>query len=186
MSPKKKVSPVVGEGVVDELAGHIAASGAGARGFSRQNLFRMRPFFEGYRDAQKVSPLVRQLPWPHNLIVLSQSRSHGAGLFEQAVLHLPKVSSLLRQMHPEASTAFKDAYFLDFLELAQWHSEGHLHGGIRQNLQHFILEMGRDFAFVGSDYPLQVGGRDFAGRFEPEHLGKLQFYLEALDRDVKK
>lgn len=190
----------------------------------------MRQFFETYRAAQKISSLLRQLPWTHNLSILSHARSPEerefylrlavrerwntrqlghqlqAGLFEQAILSPPKVSSLLRQMHPEAPTAFKDAYFLDFLDLAEGHSEGDLHRGILQNLQRFILEMGRDFAFVGSEYPLQVGGRDFAldllffhrglnalvaielkaDRFEPEHLGKLQFYLEALDRDVRK
>jgi len=73
-------------------------------------------------------------------------------------------------------------------------------------LKDFLIELGRDFCFVGSEYPLQVGGRDFAldllffhrglnclvaielkvGRFEPEYLGKLSFYLEALDRDVRK
>lgn len=73
-------------------------------------------------------------------------------------------------------------------------------------LKDFLIELGRDFCFVGSEYPLQVGGRDFAldllffyrelnclvaielkvGRFEPEYLGKLSFYLEALDRDERK
>lgn len=74
------------------------------------------------------------------------------------------------------------------------------------NLGRFIAELGRDFCFVGSQFPIQVGGQDFsldllffhrglnclvaielkAARFEPEHLGKLNFYLEALDRDVCK
>ncbi len=95
---------------------------------------------------------------------------------------------------------------VEFLDLAQGHVEADLHGGLLRRLRDFLIELGRDFCFVGSQYPLQVGGRDFAldllffhrglnclvaielkvGRFEPEYLGKLDFYLEALDRNVRK
>jgi hypothetical protein len=95
---------------------------------------------------------------------------------------------------------------LEFLDLPANHTEGNLHGGLLLKLKEFLIELGRDFCFVGSEYPVQVGKRDFAldllffhrglnclvaielkvGRFEPEYLGKLSFYLEALDRDVKK
>ena len=95
---------------------------------------------------------------------------------------------------------------VEFLDLPQGHAEADLHQGLLQRLKDFLIELGRDFCFVGSEYPLQVGGRDFAldllffhrglnclvaielkvGRFEPEYLGKLGFYLEALDRNVKK
>ena len=95
---------------------------------------------------------------------------------------------------------------VEFLGLPQDHAEADLHLGLLQRLKDFLIELGRDFCFVGSEYPVQVGGRDFAldllffhrglnclvaielkvGRFEPEYLGKLSFYLEALDRDVKK
>ena len=101
---------------------------------------------------------------------------------------------------------FKDAYILEFLGLPAGHAEADLHRGLLGKLKEFLLELGRDFCFAGSEYPLQVGGRDFAldllffhrglnclvaielkvGRFEPEYLGKLNFYLEALDRDVRK
>jgi hypothetical protein len=86
------------------------------------------------------------------------------------------------------------------------HDERDLHRALLSRMTEFLTELGRDFCFVGSEVPLQVGGRDFAldllffhrglaclcavelkvGRFEPEHLGKLNFYLEALDRDVRK
>lgn len=95
---------------------------------------------------------------------------------------------------------------VEFLDLPQGHTEMNLHQGLLLRLKDFLIELGRDFCFVESEYPLQVGGRDFAldllffhrglnclvaielkvGRFEPEYLGKLGFYLEALDRDVKK
>jgi hypothetical protein len=110
------------------------------------------------------------------------------------------------QIHPDALSVLKDSYMVEFLDLSQDHAEADLHQGLLLRLKDFLIELGRDFCFVGSEYPVQVGGRDFAldllffhrglnclvaielkvGRFEPEYLGKLGFYLEALDRDVKK
>ncbi len=101
---------------------------------------------------------------------------------------------------------FKDVYSLEFLELPDEHTEADLHRGLLRNLGRFITELGRDFCFVGSEYPVQVGKQDFAidlvffhrglcclvavelkvREFRPEDLGKLSFYLEALDRDVRK
>ncbi len=227
---RKLASAEWGDGVVDELARHLARTQPGLRGFTRRNLFRMRQFFETYRDDQKVSPLVTQLPWTHNLLILSQSkraeerefylrmairerwgkreleRQFRAALFERAVLNPPKVSPLVRQMHPAATEIFKDAYVVDFLQLPEPHSESDLHRGLLSQLKAFLIELGRDFCYMGSEYPVQVGNQDFAldllffhrglnclvaielkvDRFEPEHLGKLNFYLEALDRDVRK
>lgn len=69
----KLAAAVWGEGVVDRLAQHLARTMPGQRGFTRRNLFRMRQFFEVYNGDKKVTPLVTQLPWTHNLIILSQS-----------------------------------------------------------------------------------------------------------------
>ena len=219
-----------GDGVVDQLAAYIARTQPGLRGFTRPNLFRMRQFYEAYQDDQKVSALLRLLPWTHNLIILSQAkrpeerdfylrmatqekwtsreleRQFKAALFERVVLKPTKVSSAVRQSHPQALQVFKDAYMVEFLGLPEGHSELDLHHGLLAKLKAFLIELGRDFCFVGSEFPVQVGGRDFAldllffhrglnclvaielkvGRFEPEYLGKLSFYLEALDRDVRK
>ncbi|MBH2018602.1 MAG: DUF1016 family protein [Burkholderiales bacterium] len=219
-----------GDSVVALLAAHLAQTQPGLRGFTARNLFRMRQFYEAYRDDEKVSALLRQLPWTHNLIILNQSkrpeerefylrlaiqekwssreleRQFKTALFERTVLNPAKVSAVLSQMHPDALSIFKDSYLVEFLGLPQGHAEADLHQGLLQHLKDFLIELGRDFCFVGSQYPLQVGGRDFAldllffhrglnclvaielkiGRFEPEYLGKLGFYLEALDRDVKK
>jgi len=133
-------------------------------------------------------------------------RQFKAALFERSVINPVKISPQVRQMHPEAMSVFKDTYMVEFLDLAHGHVEADLHGGLLRRLKDFLIELGRDFCFVGSQYPLQVGGRDFAldllffhrglnclvaielkvGRFEPEYLGKLDFYLEALDRNVRK
>ncbi len=133
-------------------------------------------------------------------------RQFKSALFERSVTQPAKVSAALRQSHPEALSVFRDAYMVEFLGLPEGHAEADLHRGLLQRLRDFLIELGRDFCFVGSEYPLQVGGRDFAldllffhrglnclvaielkvGRFEPEYLGKLEFYLEALDRTVRK
>ena len=226
----KLAAAVWGEGVVDRLAKHLARTMPGQRGFTRRNLFRMRQFFEAYSADAKVTPLVTQLPWTHNLIILTQSkraeerefylrmavqqrwakreleRQYRLGAFERAVLSPAKVSPALTQMHGAAAGVFKDTYSVEFLNLPADHSEADLHSGLLGRLRAFLIELGRDFCFVGSEFPVQVGGRDFAldllffhrglnclvaielkvDRFEPEHLGKLNFYLEALDRDVRK
>jgi predicted nuclease of restriction endonuclease-like (RecB) superfamily len=219
-----------GDGVVDRLAQFIARTEPGLRGFTRRNLFRMKQFYEAYREDSIVSPLVAQLPWSHHLIILGQSkrpeerefyvrlairerwskreleRQFKTALFERAVLSPPKVSPLVTQTYPEALSVFRDAYNVEFLGLPSVHAEADLHRGLLDKLKDFLIELGRDFCFVGSEYPLQVGDRDFAldllflhrglnalvaielkvGRFEPEYLGKLNFYLEALDRYVRK
>lgn len=219
-----------GDGVVEQLAAYIAKTQPGLRGFTRRNLFRMRQFYETYQGDAIVSPLVRLLPWTHNLIILSQSkrpeerefylrmaiqekwairdleRQFKAALFERTVLSPAKVSAVLTQMQPQVQNAFKDAYMVEFLGLPDGRSEHDLHHGLLAKLKAFLIELGRDFCFVGSEFPVQVGGRDFAldllffhrglnclvaielkvGRFEPEYLGKLSFYLEALDRDARK
>ena len=227
----KLASAEWGEGVVERLAQHLAQRMPGLRGFSVQNLWRMRQLFEAYRNDQKLSPLVRELPWTHNLIILGQAkrpeerefylrmavqqrwgkreleRQLRAGAFETAVLAPPKLSPAVRETHGEAAALlFKDTYAVEFLNLPADHTEADLHSGLLAQLRAFLIELGRDFCFVGSEFPIQVGGRDFAldllffhrglnclvaielkvDRFEPEHLGKLNFYLEALDRDVRK
>ena len=116
------------------------------------------------------------------------------------------VSATVAHVPPTALTELKDAYNLEFLGLPAEHSEADLHGSLLRNLGRFITELGRDFCFVGSEYPVQVGNQDFAidlvffhrglqclvafelkvERFKPEHLGQLSFYVEALDRDVRK
>jgi predicted nuclease of restriction endonuclease-like (RecB) superfamily len=219
-----------GDAVVSQLAEHLARTQPGLRGFTRRNLFRMRQFYETYRDDEKVSAVLTQLPWTHHLIIFGQSkrseerefylrmaiqekwssreleRQLKAALFERSVTQPAKASALLKQTQPSALEIFRDAYMVEFLDLPAGHAEADLHRGLLDRLREFLIELGRDFCFVGSEYPLQVGGRDFAldllffhrelnclvaielkvGRFEPEYLGKLNFYLEALDQTERK
>lgn len=136
----------------------------------------------------------------------SLERQIGSGAALRAAPRGKKVSPVVTQIHPLAADEFKDAYSLEFLGLPDDHSEADLHGALLRHLGRFIAELGRDFCFVGSEYPLQVGNQDFAidllffhrglsclvafelkvREFRPENLGKLSFYVEALDRDVRK
>ena len=219
-----------GDGVVEELAAALARRYPGTRGFTRRNLFRMRQFCEAYRGRNKVSSLLTQLPWTHHLIILSHtqraeerefymlsaikerwstrelSRQIESAAITRSAASAKKVSPAVTQSHPTALEELKNAYSLEFLSLPDDHSEADLHAALLRNLGRFITELGRDFCFVGSEYPVQVGNRDFAidlvffhrglsclvafelkiRRFEPEDLGKLSFYVEALDRHVKK
>ena len=219
-----------GKGTVEELAKHLARTQPGSRGFSPQNLWRMRQFFEAYQGLPDLSTLVRDLPWSSNLHILSGAkraeerefylrmavskgwnvrevaRQMETSAFERAVLSPPKLSTALREVHSNAEREFKDAYVVEFADLAPKHSEADLHSALLRNLGRFITELGRDFCFVGSEYPIQVGSQDFAvdlvffhrelqclvafelkvGKFKPADLGQLSFYVEALDRDVKK
>jgi predicted nuclease of restriction endonuclease-like (RecB) superfamily len=125
------------------------------------------------------------LPWAHNVIIFGQckhpeerefylrfavqerwskrelERQIKVALFERGVLTPAIVSPVARQMQPEAASVFKDAYMLEFLDLPAPHAEADLHRGLLLKLKDFLIELGRDFCFVGSEYPLQVGGRDF-------------------------
>jgi predicted nuclease of restriction endonuclease-like (RecB) superfamily len=226
---RKLASAEWGDGVVAELAETIARRHPGLRGFTVRNLFRMRQFVEAYRGLEKVSPLVTQLPWTHHLIILSQCKTleerefyilatirerwtkrelerqiQGRAYLRSALP--PAASEALKGLHPDAIGEFKNAYALEFLGLSGDHSEADLHGALLNRLGRFLTELGRDFCFVGSEYPVQVGNQDFAidlvffhrglcclvavelkvRAFKPEDIGKLGFYLEALDRDVKK
>lgn len=125
--------------------------------------------------------------------------------FERTMMDT-KSALVVSIIHPEATQVFKDNYVLEFLGLPEIHSERDLQKALLQHIKAFVLELGRDFIFMGEQYRLQVGNQDFyldllfyhrglsslvafelkIGKFSPEHLGQLNFYLEALDRDVKK
>ena len=219
-----------GKNTVNDLSLFIRARRPGISGFSASNLWRMRQFHDTYVGQPKLAALLRELNWTHNLLILARAkrpeerefylrlcarekwpsreleRQLAGALFERTVLSPPKVSVLLTQIHPGAQTIFKDTYLLDFLDLPEVHSEAGLQAGLLANLRKFLLELGRDFTFVGEQYLLQVGGKDFrldllfyhrglqclvafdlkVDEFRPEYLGKMEFYPEALDRDVKK
>ncbi|WP_318663402.1 PDDEXK nuclease domain-containing protein [Treponema sp.] len=219
-----------GKGVVKELADYIAKTAPELTGFSDKNLWRMKQFYETYKDDEKLSPLVRELSWTNNLIIFSRTKSAeerafylkkslqekytkrelerqiDSNLYESTVHNGLIVTPAVQELVPNAQEIFRDTYTLEFLGLPPKHDEKDLRKALVRNMKQFILELGKDFIFIDEEYRVQVGNSDFfidllfyhrelqclvafelkTGKFEPEHLGQLNFYLEALDRDVKK
>jgi predicted nuclease of restriction endonuclease-like (RecB) superfamily len=217
-----------GQKTIEQLAAFIQAQEPGIKGFEKRNLYRMRQFYETYPDSEIVSALLTQLSWTHHTLLMSRCKTEDERLFylQLAVTERYSIRELNRQInsgifertrladaklpqtnHPQSLTGvFRDSYVLDFLNLPPNHSENDLKTALVACLRDFILELGRDFTFVGQEYRLQVGNSDFAidllffhrelqslvafelkvDKFQPEYLGQLEFYLEALDRDIKK
>jgi predicted nuclease of restriction endonuclease-like (RecB) superfamily len=227
---KQVAAKAWGKSVVKELADFIQISEPNIKGFSSQNLWRMKQFFETYVSNEKLSTLSRELSWSHNLEIMSTTKSIeekefyillaikeklsfrelqrqiNSSYYERVMLADSKLATLSRELPQDITNTFKDTYIFELLHLPEEHHEKELSKAISSNITKFLLEFGRDFAFMGEEYPLQVGNQDFAidllfynrslncmvaielknERFKPEHLGQLNFYLEALDQDVKK
>jgi predicted nuclease of restriction endonuclease-like (RecB) superfamily len=131
-------------------------------------------------------------------------RQINSRLYERTMIS-EKANQLFLAKSPGLA-ALRDSYVLEFLDLPECHREPELRKAIIANLRKFILEFGKDFTLLGEEYRVQVGNTDFnidlllynrelaclvaielkTGRFKPEHLGQIEFYLEALDSDVKK
>jgi len=130
-------------------------------------------------------------------------RQLSSGYYERTLLSKQYSSSLLKKLPTEL---FRDPYIFEFLDLPIGHTETELEKALVMDLQKFVLEIGKGFAYMGSQYRLQVGNKDYytdllfyhrdlqclvlfelkVQEFEPEFIGKLNFYLEALDRDIKR
>ena len=217
-----------GDKVIDEVAAYIAESNPAIKGFNRRGLYRMKQFYETYKDDEFVTPLVTQISWTNHLLILSGTKTAEERRFyiELCIKENYSKRELERQIDsayyqrymlsskkplPESvpngiRESILDSYVLEFLDLPEQYSESNLKKAVIANLKSFILEFGKDFSFIGEEYRVQVGGQDFyidllfynralsclvpielkIGKFKPEHIGQINFYLEALDRDVKK
>jgi predicted nuclease of restriction endonuclease-like (RecB) superfamily len=219
-----------GKAVVKVLADYIAQHEPDAQGFSDKNLWRMKQFYESYQDKPDLQPLTRQVSWTHNLLIFSKTKSDeehffylqlakqerlgsrelerhiNSGHFERTMRSNQKLSAVLRELPQNVTNVFKDTYVFEFLHLPEKFSESDLQKGLLKNLKKFILELGNDFIFMGEEFRLQVGNKDFEldllffhrdlcclvafelkiDDFKPDYIGQINFYLEALDRDVRK
>jgi len=195
--------------------------------FRHLNIWRMRQFYETCRDSEKLAPLVREISWIHNLLIMSREKTAEAQEFYLLLTAKNRYSKreLARQMdsmlfertmisdeknklfitRSPGLSSLRGSYTLEFLDVPKDHREKDLRRAIVAQLKDFILEFGQDFSFVGEEYRVQVGNSDFAigllfynrslsclvaielkvTDFKPAHMGQLEFYLEALDRDVK-
>lgn len=220
-----------GDGVIRQLADYIAANTEDSKGFSDKNLWRMKQFYETYRGVDEtLSSMMRQINWTNNITIMSRCKLPeerefyirlafverlstreldkliSRGLFERTMIDKPKLSAVLREIAPSAERSFRDRYVMDFLGKKTYADEYSMKQAIIAKMKDFLLEVGKDFIYMGQEYRLQVGMEDFRidllffhrelrclvafevkmGRFHPSDLGQLEFYLEALDRDVRK
>lgn len=219
-----------GDAFVQKLADFFAENYPDMKGFTRRGLYRMKQFYELYKNNEKVSPLVTQLSWTNHLKIMSAcktmeerifymnmcikerlskrelERQIDSGYYERYMLSRKPLSPAIEESRSATGNVFLDNYVLDFLDVPEIVSEKDLRKSIIRNLKDFVLEIGKDFTFIGEEYRVQVGKHDYyidllfyhrelsclvafelkIGEFQPEYVGKINLYLEALDREVKK
>ena len=217
-----------GKAIVQDFSDFIQSHFMGIQGFSASNIWRMRQFYETYKENERLVTLTHEINWTNNLKIMARAKTDEARefylllaaknrystselerqidsmLFERTMISNEKNKLFVSKSAGLAS--LRDNYVLEFLNIPQNHKEYEIRKAILVNLKDFILEFGKDFTFVGEEYRIQVGNSDFkidllffnrelaclvaielkVGTFKPEHLGQLEFYLEALDSDVKK
>jgi len=219
-----------GAKVIDRLAADLRRAFPEMKGFSPRNLKYMRAFAESYSDEHFVQQVAAQIPWFHNCVLLDKVEAQNEREWymrqtveygwSRAVLVLQIESGLYRR-HGTATTNFertlpapqsdlarqllKDPYNFDFLTLDEEARERDLERGLLEHIREFLLELGVGFAFVGSQYHLEIGEQDFyldllfyhlrlrafivielkMGEFKPEYAGKMNFYLSAVDDLLK-
>ena len=227
---KQSKNSSYGDAFVQKLADFFSENYPELKGFNRRGLYRMKQFYELYQGEEKVSPLVTQLSWSNHLKIMSAcktmderifymnmcikerlskrelERQINSGYYERYMLSQNPQSLALETAKKATGNIFLDNYVLDFLDVPDPMSEHDLQKSIIRNLKDFILEIGKDFTFVGEEYRVQVGNHDFfidllfyhrelsclvafelkIGEFKPEYVGQINLYLEALDREIKK
>lgn len=219
-----------GKAVVERLAADLQTEFPGVGGFSASNLWRMKGLYETYTASEKLAPLAREISWSLNLVILErctdplerefylrmtrkfgwsknvlthqiENQSYEKTLLGQANFN----KALTPKLRAQAKLAVRDEYTFDFLELGDEHSERELERALIARIEQFLRAMGGLFAFVGSQFRLEVEDKEYfidlllfhrrlkslvaielkVGEFQPEFVGKMQFYLTTLDRQVR-
>lgn len=219
-----------GDSVVRQLAKDLQNAFPGMKGFSARNLWRMKDFYASYQGNEKVTALLALISWTHHVVIMEKCKDNlerefyirmtkkngwsyrvlmnqiDNRTYEKTIISQSNFEKNLPvNMMPEAKLAVKDEYAFDFLELGEDHSEHELEHAILQNIEKFLREMGNVYAFMGSQYRLEVGDQEFfidlllyhrklkslvaielkVGPFIPEYVGKMQFYLAVLNDTVR-
>lgn len=227
---ERRASGSHGDAVVKRLALDLQAEFPGVAGFSWRNLFNMGEFYLAYRDLPKLQPLAAIIGWTHNLVILQRCKdplerefylrmTRKFGWSKNVLIHQIENQSyektltgqtnfdrtLTPKLRAQAKLAVKDEYTFDFLELGDRHTERELERALIARIEDFLRAMGGRFAFVGSQFRLEVDEQEFfidlllfhrhlkclvaidlkIGAFEPEFVGKMQFYLAALNTQVR-
>lgn len=225
---KESEQAAFGDAYIDGIAREIQEAFPGIKGFNRRGLYRMKKFYETYKDNAIMTPLVTQISWTNHLLIMSGcktdeerefyirlcikenyskrqlERQLDSGYYERYMLSSEVL--LPESVKKLGENPFLDSYVMEFLDLPKEYHETDLRKALIRNMKDFILELGKDFTFIDEEYKVQVGGDDFRidllfyhrglrclvamelkmGKFKPEYISKMDFYLEALDRQVKK
>jgi len=200
-----------GDKAISDLAKFIEKNHPELKGYDRRGLYRMKQFYDTYKNSSIVSPLVTQLQnnenqtnkfvaplarqiketilaqisWTHHLIIFSRAKTEeerefyirlsirenyskreldrqiSSGVFERVMLGHQKLPQQVKELNKAQAVNFKDSYVFDFLNLPKEHSEGDLQKALIAQMKDFLLELGRDFIFIGEGYRIQVGNSDF-------------------------
>lgn len=219
-----------GKSVVEQLAKDLQTEFIGVSGFSARNIWYMRDFYLAYYQNEKLQPMVAEIGWSHNTIILDKCKddlerefyirmtrkfSWTKRVLQSKIKSQTYEKTLLNQTNFEqtvsedfqlqAKLALKDEYLFDFLELGDEFTERQLENALVEKVNHFLREMGGMFTFVGTQYRLQVSDNEYfidvllyhrglkslvaielkRGKFLPEYVGKMQFYLAVLNDTVR-
>jgi predicted nuclease of restriction endonuclease-like (RecB) superfamily len=219
-----------GRAVVQKLSMDLRAEFPCVAGYSVDNLWRMRKFYLQYGQKPKLAPLVQEIAWSHNIVIMESCQDElerefyirmtaKFGWTKSVLIHQIDNQSyektllgqtnfdkvLAPKLRAQAKLAVKDEYTFDFLELGEEHAERELERALVARMEQFLRAMGGLFAFVGSQFRMEVDGKEFfidlllyhrrlrclvaielkVGEFKPEFVGKMQFYLAALDNQVR-
>ena len=219
-----------GDGYIQSLADYFEKNYPDLKGFNRRGFYRMKKFYETYVGTEIVTTLLSQLSWSCHLKLLSACKTYeerkfymelatrehysfrelerqiDSGFYERHMISVNAPSAVLAETHKKTLHVLRDNYVLEFLDVEEPVAEKDLQKSIVRNLKNFILEIGRDFTFVGEEYRIQVGNHDYfidllfyhrglsclvafelkIGEFKAEYIGKMNLYLETLDREIKK
>lgn len=213
-----------GSNFVDNIAEFFSENYPELKGFTCRGLYRMKQFYELYKDDEKVSTLLTQLSWSNHLKIMSGSKSKeerefyinltikenlthrelvrqmDSGYYERYILSNGESLPAIQKIKNETNNLFMDRYVLEFLDAPKIGNERDFQKSVLENLKNFILEIVKDFSFIGNEYRVQVGKHDYyidllfyhrglsclvafelkMGEFKPEYIGKMNLYLEAL------
>ena len=172
-----------GHSTVKQLSQYILSKEPGIRGYSAQNIWRMKQFFETYQGKPELSTLLRANTWSNNLHIMSKTKTDEEKMFylKLASKEKYKARELERQIdsgyyerlllsggkapsgidYVENTGMIRDLYMLEFLNLSEPYKEFDLKQTILKKMKQFLLEFGRDFIFMGEEYHLQVGKNDY-------------------------
>ena len=220
-----------GNKFLDKLAFELKNTYPNQKGFSIRNLKYMKTFYTEYKDDSEFVQLVAQLPWTHNIILIEKIKNKSirkwyiekcieegwskniliyqidTNLYKRQIKNIKhnNFALTLNKNSDLAANMMKDPYVFDLIELTDGYNEKELENRMLEKLKNVLLEFGNGFSFIGNQYKLTVGNKDFyidllfyhtklkcyiavelkIDEFVPEYGSKIGFYLQALDEQIK-